>query len=137
MPFNPIMPATAPSFIQPSPERLVSSQCDITGISNISAYISARRISPLSDTGRPSSETATTPANFIAPISASSVPFKPFETAPIGNTFTYPDSFALLITYDITASLSITGSVFGIQATEVIPPASADFVPVSISSLYS
>ena len=47
------------------------------------------RVYPIAAVGteRPSSETATMPAFFISPISASSLPWLPFVTAPIGKTF--------------------------------------------------
>ena len=51
---------------------------------NVRAYSIARRISSAFITGRPSSETATQPASFSSPISASVSPASPFEIAPTG-----------------------------------------------------
>ena len=50
------------------------------------AYSSARRIRPAFITGRPSSVTATMPAAFSSPISASASPLSPLEIAPTGKT---------------------------------------------------
>ena len=73
-----------PSFMTPSPTREGSSSCTTTGSPNIAAYSRARRMSMPFATGFPSSETATMPSAFMRPISASSRPSSPFETAPIG-----------------------------------------------------
>ena len=48
----------------------------------------ARRITRAFITGFPSSEIATAPAAFIAPMAASSSPALPLVMAPIGYTFT-------------------------------------------------
>ena len=48
----------------------------------------ARRITRAFITGRPSSEIATAPAAFIAPMAASSSPALPLVMAPIGKTLT-------------------------------------------------
>ena len=48
----------------------------------------ARRITRAFITGRPSSEIATAPAAFIAPMAASSSPALPLVMAPMGNTLT-------------------------------------------------
>ena len=46
----------------------------------------ARRITRAFITGRPSSESATTPAFFMEPISASASPAPPLVMQPMGNT---------------------------------------------------
>ena len=137
IPRRPRLVAITPSFALPPSVRLNSSQCEMTVISNVLAYCSACFIKSAFSTGRPSSLTATAPANFSSPICASSSPFCPFEIHPIGYTFTFPASFALEIMYDTSAALSIGGSVFGIQAIDVKPPIAAARVPLSMSSLYS
>ncbi len=48
----------------------------------------ARRITRAFITGRPSSEMATAPAAFMAPMADSSSPALPLVMAPMGNTFT-------------------------------------------------
>ena len=58
----------------------------MTGMPNIDAYSSARRISSAVATGRPSSVIATQPAARRSPISVSCSPFEPIDTAPIGYT---------------------------------------------------
>ena len=107
------------------------------GRSNPRAYSIARRIIPALGTGRPSSETATIPASFISPISASSVPSEFLVTAPIGSTLARPARSACSITNRVTAALSFTGVVFGIAHTVVNPPATAAAAPLAIVSLYS
>ena len=84
MPRSPSRDARNPSCATPSPLSDGSSQCSMTGMPNIPAYSSARRISSAVATGCPSSETATQPAARSSPISASCSPFDPRETAPIG-----------------------------------------------------
>ena len=63
-----------PSCMDPPALRFRSSQWLMTGRSNAFAYSIARRITRAFITGMPSSETATTPAAFMAPIDASSSP---------------------------------------------------------------
>ena len=60
-----------PSFMCPVSERPRSSGWSATGMPNACAYSSARRISPESMTGLPSSVIATAPASTISPTSAS------------------------------------------------------------------
>src|SRR5439155_15239161 len=88
-------------------------------------------------TGRPSSETATAPDRTMSPISASSAPRPPLLTQPIGKTFTTPRRRASATMYSVTDRPSFQGSVFGMQATEVKPPAAAARVPLQIDSLCS
>ena len=78
------MAATAPSCATPSPLSDGSSQWSMTGMPNIDAYSSARRISSAVITGLPSSVIATQPAALRSPISVSCSPFDPIDTAPIG-----------------------------------------------------
>ena len=70
-------------------------------------------------------------------MSASSSPFDPFDTAPIGYTRARPASRALARISAVTLALSFTGVVFGMHATAVKPPATADAVPVATVSLCS
>src|SRR6266705_1465832 len=91
----------------------------MTGKSNPRAYSIARRIIAAVGTGRPSSETATIPASFISPISASSVPSEFLVTAPIGSTLARLARPACSITNRVTAALSFTGVVFGIAQVHV------------------
>ena len=84
--------------------------------------------------GFPSSETATIPASFIAPISAIASPLLPTDAAPIGQTRTFPPAFARSRMNRVTEALSFTGFVFGMQQTAVKPPRAAARVPVSMVS---
>ena len=89
-PFRPRSAATAPSCsCAPAVSRGSSACCAITP-STIRAYSSARRISSGSATHEPSSLKIRTRARerAIATSSASSLPSRPFETAPIGRTST-------------------------------------------------
>src|SRR5438552_1429231 len=106
-------------------------------MSNIPAYSSARRISIAVATGRPSSLIAAHPACRSSPISASCSPFCPRDTAPIGYTRARFASAAFFSMYSVTPALSLTGVVFGMQATAVKPPATAAAVPVATVSLCS
>ena len=126
-----------PSFMTPAPTSEGSSSWTTTGRSNIDAYSSARRMRLPFTIGFPSSETATIPSAFIEPISASSSPLRPFETAPIGNTRTAPVSRARRTTNATVEASSVTGRVFAIAQTVVKPPAAAARVPEAIVSLYS
>src|SRR6478609_8753295 len=92
---------------------------------------------PAFGTGRPSSETATAPADFISPISASSLPSEDFVIAPTGKTFARFARSACSIMYLVIAALSLTGDVFGIGQTLVHPPATAAAHPDAIVSLCS
>ncbi len=99
------------------------------------AYSSARRMMAALTTGLPSSLNAAAPA-LARPTSGASVsPFCPIVTAAIGCTRQWPASRARVITHSTHAALSTTGSVFGMHATSVKPPAAAARVPVSIVSL--
>ena len=84
MPRSPSCEAWKPSCATPSPFSVGSSQWSMTGMPNMPAYSSARRISSAVATGRPSSETATQPASRRSAISASCSPFEPCDTAPMG-----------------------------------------------------
>src|SRR5207244_3534666 len=75
--------------------------------------------------GFPSSETATMPASFIPAISAIASPLLPTEAAPMGHTRTVPVASARSRTNLVTAALSFTGFVFGIEHTTVKPPRAA------------
>jgi hypothetical protein len=88
-------------------------------------------------TGLPSSETATQPAARNSPISDSSSPFDPLVIAPMGNTRAEASRAACDRINSVTDRLSFTGLVFGMQQTDVKPPAFAAAVPVAIVSLYS
>src|SRR3954471_14737166 len=80
---------------------------------------------------------ATAPAAFNRPISASSLPAKPFVSAPIGSTCTIAVSRARRITKSTIAGSSITGSVSGWQTIVVTPPAAAAWLAVASVSRYS
>src|SRR6188508_162171 len=101
------------------------------------AYSRARRSSSAVAVGWPSSVIATHPAAFSSPMSASSSPFCPFDTAPMGYTRASPAAAALARISDVTVALSLTGLVFGMHATAVNPPATADAVPLATVSLCS
>src|ERR1700730_3432748 len=96
------------------------------------AYSTARRINSLFWMHRPSSVIATTPAWASEPSGASSSPIKPFEIAPVGNTFTHATSAARSLIHAIVLGLSATGEVLGIQTMVVNPPAAAARQPDSI-----
>ena len=100
-------------------------------------YSSARRARIAVATGNPSSVTATQPASLSSAMSASSSPFCPRETAPIGYTRASPASAAFCRIKRVTPALSLTGFVFGMHATAVNPPATADATPVATVSLCS
>src|ERR1700682_6409648 len=84
--------------------------------------------------GRPSSETATMPACFIAAISESDSPLLPIDAAPIGHTRTLETAAARSRIERVTDTLSFTGRVLGIGHTAVNPPRAAARVPVSMVS---
>src|SRR6266571_7801939 len=73
----------------------------------------------------------------MSPISASSSPRPPLLTQPIGKTLTTPLRRASATMYSVTDRPSFHGSVFGMQAIEVNPPAAAACVPVSMLSVCS
>ena len=81
----------------------------MTGMPNMPAYSSARRSSSAVATGCPSSVIATQPACFSSAMSASSSPFEPVETAPIGYTRARFASAAFARMNDVTFALSLTG----------------------------
>jgi hypothetical protein len=68
----------------PSFESPTSSGWSATGIPNAWAYSSARRMSPESMTGLPSSVMATAPASTISPTRARRSPARPTEMHPTG-----------------------------------------------------
>ena len=100
-------------------------------------YSSARLANSAVATGRPSSVTATQPAALSSAMSASSSPFCPRETAPIGYTRARFAAAAFCRISCVTPALSFTGLVFGMQATAVKPPATAAATPVATVSLCS
>src|SRR5690349_1171479 len=104
---------------------------------NMPAYSSARRSSSAVAVGWPSSVIATQPAALSSAMSASSSPFCPFDTAPIGYTRARFAAAALARISDVTVALSFTGLVFGMHATAVNPPATAEATPVATVSLCS
>jgi hypothetical protein len=57
------------------------------------------------------------------------------DTAPMGYTRARPTSAARFMMNSVTEAWSFTGSVFGMQATAVKPPATAEAVPVAIGLL--
>jgi hypothetical protein len=83
-PRSPSSVETGPSFITEPSVIDVSSQCSMTGMSNICVYSSARRISSAVATGSPSSLIATQPPSTSSPISVRLSPRWPMLTAPIG-----------------------------------------------------
>ena len=97
----------------------------------------ARRMTRPFMTGMPSSETATQPASYNSPISASSSPFDPLVIAPMGSTRAFFVRAAWARINSVTERESFTGRVFGIQHTVVNPPATAAALPEAIVSLYS
>ena len=99
------------------------------------AYSSARRITAALVTGRPSSLNATAPARASASSGASCSPNCPTVTAAIGSTSQCPAASARLRTHSTHAAVSTTGSVLGMHAMAVKPPAAAARVPVSMVSL--
>ncbi len=87
-PVRPSSPESAPSFIWAPSVRRGSCACWAITPSNALTYSSARRMSSGSDTQNPSSLKTRTFARdrAMAPSSASSAPFRPTVTAPIGCT---------------------------------------------------
>ena len=123
-----------PSRITAPANSELSSQWSITGKSSARQYSITCRKSFAVAMGRPSSETATIPACFIAAISASASPLLPIDAAPIGHTRTGDTAAARSRIERVTDALSFTGRVFGIGHTAVNPPRAAARVPVSIVS---
>src|SRR5882762_8611479 len=74
--------------------------------------------------GRPSSETATIPACFIAAISESASPLLPMDAAPIGHTRTLETAAARSRIERVTDTLSFTGRVPVSIVSEDSPPGS-------------
>src|SRR3989454_2689153 len=70
----------------------------------------------------------------MSPISASSSPFPCLLTQPMGKTLTTDRCRAWETMYSVTLWLSFQGSVLGITAMEVNPPAAAAAPPVSMVS---
>src|SRR5687767_11571829 len=70
-------------------------------------------------------------------MSASNSPFDPLDTAPMGYTRARFASAAFARISPVTLALSLTGLVFGMQATPVKPPATAAAAPVATVSLCS
>ena len=77
---------------------------------------------------------ATAPPSTSPPSSASSLPSRFLVTAPIGKTLQLPARWACWMTNSAAACVSRAGSVFGMQATDVTPPATAAAVPVAMVS---
>ena len=75
--------------------------------------------------GRPSSEKATAPARTRAAMSDSSAPLSPRVTAAIGKTLTRALLRASARMNSVTARLSFTGFVLGMQQIVVNPPRAA------------
>ncbi len=136
MPLRPRRVETQPSCITP-PARPGSSQWSMIGRSRPWAYSIARRMSPASATGEPSSLNAMQPAVASSPSSARSLPCRPLVTQPMGSTRASALSAARSSTYSTVPRLSIAGSVLGMAQTVVKPPRTAALVPVSMVSLYS
>ena len=74
-------------------------------------------------TERSPSLTATTPAAFIAPISANASPLPPCVIPPSGNTRQYCWRAARSTTKLVTVAESLNGRVWGSAQTAVKPPA--------------
>ncbi|MEQ1834037.1 MAG: hypothetical protein ABL977_13355 [Candidatus Eisenbacteria bacterium] len=119
----------------PSPLSVGSSSWQMIGRPVERAYSSARRMTAALTTGWPSSENATAPARASASSGANCSPFCPMVTAAIGSTVQCPAASARRRTHSTHAAVSTTGSVFGMQAMLVKPPAAAERVPVSMVSL--
>src|SRR2546430_12738145 len=83
---------------------------------------------------RPSSVIATTPAWASEPSGANSSPIKPFEIAPVGNTFTQATPAARSLIHAIVLGPSATGEVLGMQTIVVNPPAAPARAPDAIVS---
>ena len=98
----------------PPRESVGSSQCTASGRSVIDAYWSARHMSAVATTGRPSSVNPTAPSSASSPISVSSEPFCPLEIAARKPTCTSASARACSTSAPSTAAVSTTGSVFGI-----------------------
>src|SRR5581483_12486603 len=134
MPRTPRAVLTRPSCITPPRVRSRSSQWSRMALSNIRLYSNARRMISALITGEPSSVNATAPPSTSPPISASSSPLRPLVMHPTGQTLAYPARCAWWMTNSAWAWLSSAGSVLGMHATDVTPPATAAAVPVAIVS---
>ncbi len=98
------------------------------------AYSSARRMTSWFCTQWPSSVSATTPALASEPMGASSSPARPLVIAPVGKTLTHDSRAAFSWIHETTLGLSTGGLVFGMQTTDVKPPAAAARVPLAMVS---
>ncbi len=84
--------------------------------------------------GLPSSVTPTAPARCKARKSVSTAPLLAWVAAAIGKTFTTAPRSGRC-SHVTHSGESTTGCVFGMQQTEVNPPAAAAAVPVAMVSL--
>ena len=136
MPSSPSRADTSPSCICPLGLSVSSSMWLMMGRSSMLLYSRARRISPAVGTGAPSSLKATAPPASRSAISAISSPARSLETHAMGCTPTGV-SAARSRTNSTTSRVWRGGSVLGMQATSVNPPARAARLPVATVSLCS
>jgi hypothetical protein len=134
IPRRPSRALTSPSAITHPWVSSLTSAWTSTALPNILVYSRARRISSADSTGLPSSVNATAPPATSPPISANSFCCRPFVTAPHGHTQQLPAFLACSLTNAAWAWVSMAGSVFGMHATDVTPPATAAAVPVAMVS---
>jgi hypothetical protein len=90
-----------------------------------------------SETGLPSSDTATAPAFRSSAKSVRDSPLEPRVIAAMGKTLARLASRAFSRMNVVTEGLSFTGFVLGMHATAVKPPLTAAIPPVAMVSLYS
>ena len=136
----PAMPSSAltePSCIEPAPESAGSSSCSAMTPPHRRWYCSALRIIPAFVMGLPSSLKAMAPSSRSSAMSVSSSPRMPRVTVATKPTGTRASRAAESRSAPSTGALSIVGEVFAIATTATNPPAAAERVPVSRSSLYS
>gem|GEM_PF-4981422 len=118
----------------PPRERSRTSGCSITGQPSPAASSRARARRSPSETGSPSSENATAPAALMSASPASSRPALPAVTHPTGIRVASPHRAASPLSALTIEGESIGGSVLGMVATLVTPPATAALRPVSMVS---
>ena len=125
---------TSPSWIWPSRDSVVSSQCSAMRRPVTAPYWSARRIRPGDETGTPSSLKPAAPPVASSAISVSSAPRCPLVIDARKPTGISASARAVSTSEPSIAAESTTGSVFGMARIAQYPPAAAAAVPLAIVS---
>ena len=137
MPSRPSRAETSPSWMTPLPESVGSSSCRAMIPPASFWYCSALRSRPARWTGLPSSVKPIAPASISSAISVSASPCRPVVTEAMKPTGTRASRRAASRSERRIGAESTVGLVFGIATTATKPPAAAERVPESRSSLCS